>query len=489
MKGIATRLVSLVTLVSLLFSLTACKKDDTPSPEAHVCSYTWEIADFPTFNYDGKKIGYCSCGQAVEQVMEWENSVLYDTANSALSEFRWLTEEERILYNEKRRAYESNVAYFDSLEEMFLYDRSLGDLESVTNGEYTIFINKYTGTTYYQNNVTGQLTANAGMNIYGHVIRNSGINVSFYDFESGCSEGRGYYLDSTRERLKISKTDNSIKAKYFIGGVELRAMLPLAVEAHEFENAFLRPMMDNLYKELVEKLGEEYALDFFGGCRKTVTRTGSDLKIEETDEPYYNAEEIYSDRYLHDYALQMFEEDLSDILSLLRQQNSESEEVRQTVQEIDKLYFEIRMFFSAYYPLNSQHEKFVYNEEFMPAAAAEGVQMYVVKNTNHYQTLYKAEILKKHVPDYTFNKMFVHEAMCGYVHENEPTMALIVEIEYVLNDDGSFSINLIDESTVYDTVHFSLVKLTTNYLLNANVGFEIGTGEHIFLPPGPSNEA
>ena len=52
---------------------------------------------------------------------------------------------------------------FDTAEEMLVYEKSLGYLDYVTSddGQFTIYVNRYTGVLYYYNNVTGQiLTSN-----------------------------------------------------------------------------------------------------------------------------------------------------------------------------------------------------------------------------------------------------------------------------------------------------------------------------------------
>ena len=491
MKKNAIRLIACVVLLSLSFNLLSCEhlgkwfsKDQGENGDAvHTCSFIHpKFSSYPTFGIDGAVTWYCDCGKNYEESTSWKESVLFDVENYVTTTFKMRTEEEKDIYKKNIKGYNEHT-FYASLEEMFLFDVTRGDLESVTDGKNTIYINKYTGTVYYRDNVTGELTASTGVNGLGEVVGHaSGIpSITLFDCDNHCEYLAFNFLDEVRDRLIISKTENSIRAKVFVGTYEAHALIPYAIEAHEFENDILRPLLDYLYHKMCENLGEEFAIDYFNGQRKIGNRANGTVTV--SDEYYYNEEDVYADRFLHDTSLRVFFDDVEKIVDTykryitINQFDTIDNDIR--IKEIKKIITEIEVLFNSYYSYNPSHPKFKPNEN-TPQKVLEGYSMYTVKNPTYDQLKYGADVIKKYVPNYTFEMILEHEAFCGYEAEHTPSTAIVFELEYILNGDGSFSINLVKDSLLYDDVHYTLAIHSDMYLIN-NENVEVELGERVFL--------
>ena len=380
---------------------------------------------------------------------------------------------------------EYRKASFTSAEEMFQYDLSMGYLDYATNVEYTIYVNRYTGVMYYRNEYTGAMLTSNSYNFGSADIKSSSpwasqVTISYSKVTDTTFDGTLHSSEWAAERnqIQVSKIENGIRVNYAIGTAAGRCLLPVWIEAHELENDILRPLFGQLYNEMVEKLGEKYALDYFGGNRKEYY--SSSKTVYETDTPYYDAEEVYSNRYLHDDSLRFFWEDFDAMIKAYNASKGNTGSTLPEVKELQNLLSEIRILYEAYRPLNPTHPKFQIGTD-MPEKVSEGMIMYVVKVATYDQMADKAKTVKKYCPDYNFEKMYESEARCGYEHQYESNPLFRCSLDYTFNEDGSLSVRLPSNSIVFDETEYILKSITPlKYFGSAS--FE-GEG-YIFVPDG-----
>ena len=380
---------------------------------------------------------------------------------------------------------EYRTAKFNSAEEMFQYDLANGYLDYSTNVNYTIYVNRYTGVMYYRNELTGEMLTSNSYNFGGADVKSSSpwasqVSVTYskvtdtsYEATLNSSEWA-----SERNQIQVSKIENGLRVNYAIGTAAGRCLLPVWIEAHELENDILRPLLDTLYQQMVEKLGEKYALDFFGGNRKEYST--SSKTVRETDTPYYDEEEVYENRYLHDDALRLYWDDFATMIKAYNASKGNPTTTLIEVKELQNLMSEIQILYESYRPLNPTHPKFQIGTD-MPEKVSEGIIMYVVKNPTYDQMADKAKTVKKYCPDYSFEKMYEDEEYCGYEHQYESNPLFRCALEYTFNEDGSLSVRLPSNSIVFDETEYILKSITPLKYFGAAAFSNEG---YIFVPDG-----
>ena len=501
MGKILTKLIALTIAATALFTLTSCKKDEKnefdkntqnktedSKPLVHECVLdSFVTTKYPSFGQDGKRVAICECGEIHEESISWKNSILLDL--NILDESAKSDDEVKKIVQDYRKAQ------FASAEEMFQYDLNQGYLDCVMNDSYAIYLNRYTGVMYYRNELTDEMLTSNPHNFNNMDIMTSDgwasqVSVDYSaipDFAAIRNTLHSSRWASERNQIKVSKIENGLRVSYAIGITTNRCLLPVWIEAHEFEKDILRPLLDYFYQKMCEYLGEEYALDYFNGQRKIGNRANGTVTV--SDEYYYNEQDVYADRWLHDTSLRVFFGDVEKILDTykryitINQFDTIDNAIR--IKELKKIITEIEVLFNSYHSYNPSHPKFKPNEN-TPQKVLEGYAMYTVKYPTYDMMANRAETIKKYCPNYTFEKMFEDEAFCGYEFDCKSSPAFKIDIEYVLNDDGSFSVNLLSDSIVYNDIYFVLreVKLMHDYG-NGN----IESGEHIFLPSDIENES
>ena len=382
-------------------------------------------------------------------------------------------------------------AQFSSAEEMFQYDLENGYLECATNVAYSIYVNRYTGVMYYRDELTGKMLTSNSYNFNGADEKStspwaSQVSVTYSKITDTTSEAILHSSEWAAERnqIQVTKIENGLRVNYAIGTAASRCLLPVWIEAHQFEKEILKPLFDVLYNEMRTNLGDRYALDYFGGNRKTYTDEDPNpqkvkMVYKATSTPYYDEDEVYSGRYIHEDSLRLLWEDALGMIDCYKAENP-SKANSNEVKEVSDLISEIRMLYEAYRPLNPTYSNFKISED-MPAKVSEGVIMYVVKIPTYDQMADKAKTVKKYCPEYNFAKMYDDEEYCGYEHEYESNPLFKCSLEYTFNEDNSLSVRLPSNSIVFDETVYILKNITPlKYFGSASFSNE----GYIFIPDG-----
>ena len=403
--------------------------------------------------------------------------------HSSVSEVVKTDDEVKAIVQEYRKAK------FASAEEMFQYDKAMGYLDSVTNVTYSIYVNRYTGVVYYRDELTGEMLTSNSYNFNNADQKSSAawasqVSVTYSKVTNNTFEETLHSSEwaSERNQMKVSAIENGLRVSYAIGTTASRCLLPVWIEAHEFENDILRPLLDYLYERMLENIGEEFALDYFNGHKKTGNKSKG--TVTESDEYYYNEEDVYADRFLHDTSLGEYFEDFDDVVDAYSKyaskNNLDSSDYGPKIQEIKKIKSEIKVLFTSYNTYNPSHPRFTAGLN-TPAKVLEGYSMYTVKNPTYDQMANKAKTIKKYCPSYTFEMMYEDEEFCGYEHEYEANPVFRCAIEYTFNEDNSLSVRLPSNSIVFDETEYILKSITPLKYFGA--GNFLGEG-YIFLPDG-----
>ena len=379
-------------------------------------------------------------------------------------------------------------ANFKSAEEMFRYDMENGYLDSVTNVEYSIYVNRYTGVMYYRDELTGKMLTSNSYNF--NLPQNADVKTSSawasqvsVTYSEITATNKETILNSSewaaeKNQIKVTEIENGLRVSYAIGTTANRCLLPVWIEAHDFEESILRPIFDHLYNQMADKLGEKYAINYFEGNRKKYYTSTKNVK--ELDEVYYVEEDVYSDRYLHDTSLRVFWEDFDTLIKGYEKDNVGNTEKLLAVKDIQSLMTEIQILFSAYRRFNPSNPNFIAGDD-TPAKVLEGMAMYCVKDVSYDQMADKAKTIKKYCTNYTFEIMYENEETCGYEHKHESNPIFRCALEYTFNEDNSLSVRLPSNSIVFDETKYILKSITPLKYFGAA---DFGNDGYIFIPDG-----
>jgi len=383
---------------------------------------------------------------------------------------------------------EYRKASFASAEEMFLYDKEKGYLDCATNVEYSIYVNRYTGVMYYRDELTGKmLTSNSyNFNLPANADAKtssawaSQVSVVYSEITATNKETTLHSSEWAAEKnqIKVTEIENGLRVSYAIGTTASRCLLPVWIEAHEFENDILRPIFANLYEKMCENIGEKYAINYFEGNRKKYY--SSSKTVSELKEKYYVEEDVYADRYLHDTSLRVYWEDFSAMIDAYKKANADKGNNLPEVKELESLMTEIQILFSAYRRFNPSHPNFKPGDD-TPQKVLDGYSMYTIKDPSYDQMADKAKTVKKYCPNYTFELMYEDEEYCGYEHKYESNPIFRCALEYTFNEDNSLSVRLPSNSIVFDETVYILKSITPLKYFGAA---DFKNDGYIFIPDG-----
>ncbi len=150
---------------------------------------------------------------------------------------------------------------FKTAQQMLEFEQSKGYISSLQLGDYTLYVNKYTGYVYYQNNVTKQILTSNPYDI-GYLKKEPGEGDLNYltsqilvNYTETATNITGTYASSqwagARGQISVSYINNGFRVSYTLGDTSSR-LIPIALRADKFEEVILLPMLET-YQELLGK--------------------------------------------------------------------------------------------------------------------------------------------------------------------------------------------------------------------------------------------
>ncbi len=409
-----------------------------------------------------------------------------------------------------KEAYAYN---FDSAEEMLAYELSNGYLDTVTtkNGEYSIYVNRYTGVLYYVNNWTGQiLTSNPyqyseGNDATVNKLLLSQISVEFSEIAMGTK----YDYNSTDwaalyTQISTEYINGGIRVKYTLGDTTARFLLPGRINADKFEEMVLIPMINDLGQRMEEYCADKLAA-YEGSNKKidknTIFNVFEDPNFSQYDETNpdeksdANKYNIIFMGHINSRALKTYCENMQEIYNELYKKDKNSAELA----ELKGLKGDIIQILGAYSlqnpaiyadkPDSSAYTNMITNyytpedgvdpdlevfTELTPMYTL-GTDLLVNQKRNY------SLIFREYAGSYTFSEMFQDEKSCGYVDTTDLKPVIRCALEYTFNSDGSLSVRLPANSISFDDTVYNLTKITP--LKFFGVG-DLKEDGYIFYPDG-----
>lgn len=391
-------------------------------------------------------------------------------------------EQANLTSSEIKEIVNATLTYnFETAEEMLNYELEKGYLDYVSDysGEYTIYVNRYTGVLYYRNNMTGQmLTSNPNKFTKESDITKkdlmSQIVIGYQEISSSLkNEYNSFSWAAAFGQISTEYIKGGIRVNYTLGDTTKRFLLPGRITAEKFESILLVPLIE----------------EFEGKLEEFCSEARPDVNFSFFDNEQYEA---YKDGCLNARAINAYLGDMYKVfISVYPSAGSHENSVLNT------LYMDIKQFANKYILKNPSAYKegsVTYNKMIKDYyTPKEGVSsdleifedltpIYVFDESAVTEDKRTYSIkFQKYVTDYTFTDMYADEAECGYVDNSAKQPVFRCALEYTFNIDGTLSVRLPANSITFDETVYILNTIKPLAFFGA--GDMTGDG-YVFYPDG-----
>lgn len=354
---------------------------------------------------------------------------------------------------------------FSTTEQMLDFELEQGYLDSLTKGDYKLYLNRYTGVVYYVNSVTGQiLTSNPFDLGYRNNIGTfllSQVDIKFMDL--ALNQEKSYSSAewiSEGSKMTVSEMEDGIRVLYELGE-QSKFLTPASIMADDFDAHIATPLFD-AFISLIDQYCNNVNFD----------KNKSDLR--KTDG---NGKEFFDLNKVTSY-----------VTEVLRAVRSELGENSVGYKAIFDLGDAIKTVFSNYSVVDitkyntateSGKSKIEELKKRVPGCVNGPVyQIVSVESTATFRICHRA--IKKYCPDYTLEKVAEDENKAGFLSELPTTPYFEIVVEYKIDDDGNFEVT-VPMSGVYCDPAYTITEI--NVLKYFGAG-DMNYDGYIFLPDG-----
>ena len=395
---------------------------------------------------------------------------------------------------------ETYITYnFTDAQTMLEKEDSEGMLVSVKSedGKYSIFVNRYTGFVYYVNNVTGQIFTSNPTDpaaIGGtESLRKQMMSQIKLEFSEKTSTTTTTYYSTTwaayYSQISVANISGGIRVDYILGDTSKRFLLPGRIDAKDFHDYIINPMIEKYNKLFEEAMDSD---DLKQGVSGADAFTKLNEKYEELLEKYFNDSLAwgysYTDKSLYYEYLRspevkdtvseyVFDRDkVEAYLSAATKVYTEKlDPTSDFITDLDTLAGEINALLGVYtlldkdsnnrYEPNGNANQENLDQLLKSYPICEKTAVYVFK-TEYFENNSIANLrmysgyLTKNCPDYTFEMMYEDERECEFEYAAAQKPVFRCSLEYTFNKDGSLSVRLPANSIVFDETTYTLISIS-----------------------------
>ena len=371
---------------------------------------------------------------------------------------------------ERLAAYKGdNGAYkFDTAEQMLKHELEAGYLDSVIAGEYVLYINKYIGTVYYQNILTGQVLVS---NPYNHnstgLVMDSDICSQVeinYSKLSDASSAATYYSSEWIGKgfdIKITQVDGGIAVTYDLGYKVENLIAPTAIMREDFDEFFAEPMFDKIAEHMEANFGP------LSGTISTKYGALTSYDLGECDETIIRRNGCYDKARV-----------LEATNKLLEYAQKKAGEDAPAVTYLNGIITSINSFFKNYnmysvvalknkdgeFSSTAKAEEFSRWRELIPGLgdADDNNAAYIIDGETVIETYLMVSNAVKGVLGNTISaetlKDIDDNTQCEITVADTPWFSLT--LEYTLDEKGTLYVNIPTESISYNDEYYSITSIT-----------------------------
>ena len=376
------------------------------------------------------------------------------------------------------------LAYnFSEASEMLAHELELGYLDYIRDGDFAVYVNRYTGFMYYVNSRTGQiLTSNPTDPAYQ--TKEGGTTVSLSNEIMGqlmieyfaLTDTKPYTYDSLRwimdgSLLSVSEYEGGIAVQYTLGSAADSFIAPSVLTLDTANTYLIHPIFANFAAMMQEMCGDfDQALADSARCSSI--KSGN-YNLLENDIYRANSDSVYSSYKVNPL--------LDDYVKYAQKYfGSKSDE---NYKKIANYVAAIQSIFNNY--------------DIIPASAASDTLKEKVSVLNDGQTILLLrgadtgdttlavsrqveKAIKLTCPTYTLEMVNEHEAECGFATSSVSVPCFKITLVYTL-DDGELVVSLPANLIEYDELTYSIKTITPLKYFGAGDMDEEG---YVFYPDG-----
>ena len=386
---------------------------------------------------------------------------------------------------------------FETAEDMLEYEIGKGYIDSIEAGNYSLYVNRYTGFVYYKNNVTGQiLTSNPIDPAYKTQNENniisfgstnlatlSQMEIEYFQVTNVSNKGTYNSLDwiMRGSLLEVSSIENGISVRYTLGEATAGFVAPRAILETSFRENVTAPAFIK-FAELLETYCGAFDANFATANNISINDAQTSSKVVLDS---YNLEEVSS--IYTNAGVYKFSTVKSAINKLVDYAKIKLYDTNRAAYNTVKAYadnlLQIFTSYSVVIPSNikSQGDETWKNWTAKYAALSEDKNVVYLSDTNISALRVLDAAMKAAVPTYTVSMVSVHEDECGYSSDSEIPPSFRCSIEYTIADDGTLIVEIPEESFSYDDSVFHIKNVSPLKYFGAGDMYEDG---YIFFPDG-----
>ena len=424
---------------------------------------------------------------------------------------------------------------FNTVAEMFEYEKAAGVLTGYTSGNFSIYVNVYSGYIYYINNLTGQILSSNPSNYPGvnsDTVKDRIASQIFLRFTETATGTNTEYASAkwaaAYGQISVSRLDNGFRINYALGDTSNRFLLPAGLTAEVFETEIIGEMLRLYYEIIVENCTEElikqyagtkytrWEFDYTQGTRygsedaydeyevngeivRTINIDGLNNYLDGTHEMF---SAIFNDKKynIENYNKELFDE-FSDIHGAIMSmtmiygaQNpyyyiEKIEEVRNNPGLTDKQKQEFIDGFtkqlSDMFDNTPATGSMSSSGEIIP-----GKIIYTLKDNytnNPFEKQYPvqarryANLIQSYCPRYSFSNLYEDEAEAGCSMPVTAKPVFRCALDITINADGTLSVRLPSNSIMFDETKYTLEYIRVLEFFGAGIYENEG---YAFMPDG-----
>ncbi len=384
---------------------------------------------------------------------------------------------------------------FETAEDMLNHELSLGYLDWVDAGEYRLYVNRYTGVSYYRNLISGQLLVSNPYNP-GASQQSKGsdvfsqVEVEYFSLTDTSETTPTFYSSEWITEgfdLVVTEIENGIRISYTLGEKVDDFLTAGAIMADDFVEKIADPMFNKLAELLENACGPYSGIKDFDkpqvGGKQISSYNLSDpsnrslLYRANTSSVYYDGGRVYQ-----------AVEGLRGLAYKKLGVNSDKYRVIQTYANniIDifakySLYDPAFTMFSDGTPMPDAEQKLQLWYDKVPGMV-DGGSAYVISE----ESLTSFSLVNSALKSNLGNKLTLADRD-AFLEKSQFVSTLSISpwvscsIEYTLDTDGTLYVSLPTESITYNEEHYAISKITPVKYFGSGI---MENGGYAFIPDG-----
>ena len=375
---------------------------------------------------------------------------------------------------------------FSTAYEMLTHELSLGYLDYIREGNYAVYVNRYTGFMYYVNLLTGQiLTSNPIDPSYMTVKEDNPVPIGdeedvmsqlFIEYFALSNSSISYKYYSLRwimegSLISVSKyEDDGIAVEYTLGNAVSSFISPSVILLDDANEHLLHPAFNKLAKMMEQKCGDyDEDIAFDAGVMNVESGNYNilDNNIYRQNSDLYSGYSINGilDDY-KSYALEYF-----------------GNAANADYKEISSFIDAIKIIFSSYDLINETTATDILKEKI--GALNEGKSIMLLKGADTGDTTAATcrqveKAIKLISSSYTFEMAEEHEAKCGFTATSLSVPVFKITMIYKI-EDGALTVSIPANLIKFDEETYSIKSITPLKYFGAG---DMNNDGYVFYPDG-----